>query len=219
MWAKSSTGRTQPSRREISITSSTVPSSRTRPITSTPNGTARSLPSSRSRSSAELLDDGVDRVRALAAEQEARVEDDDLGARRDRDSGRVVEHPDRHPLLLVPLDVAHEAGDRRVDGERDAGLAGELAEALGPRVVHPELLLEVDLAGGVTRARAEARRQPQGSPGREREQGRNGALPSGAALAARERAALADDAVPRSARPPGRRRAAPFRKPGTTPSP
>jgi len=52
MWAKSSTGRTQPSRREISSTSSRLPISRTRPITSTPKGTARPLPSSRSRSSA-----------------------------------------------------------------------------------------------------------------------------------------------------------------------
>ncbi len=40
-------------------------------------------------------------------------------------------------------------GDRRVDGERDVGLARELAEALGPRIVHPEPALEVDLAGRV----------------------------------------------------------------------
>ena len=32
-------------------------------------------------------------------------------------------------------------------GEDDVGLPGELAEALGPRVVHPELPFEVDLAG------------------------------------------------------------------------
>ena len=51
------------------------------------------------------------------------MEDDELGAARDRDAGRVVEHPDRHPLLLAALDVPHEAGDRRVDGERDAGVA------------------------------------------------------------------------------------------------
>src|ERR671935_4002 len=51
MCAKSSTGRTHPHRREISTTSSALPSSRTRPITSMPKGTARSLPSSRERSS------------------------------------------------------------------------------------------------------------------------------------------------------------------------
>ena len=34
-------------------------------------------------------------------------------------------------------------------GEDDPGVAGELAEALGPRVVHPEPALEVDLAGRV----------------------------------------------------------------------
>jgi hypothetical protein len=51
MCAKSSTGRTQPQRREISTTSSAVPSSRTRPITSMPQGTARSFFSSRARSS------------------------------------------------------------------------------------------------------------------------------------------------------------------------
>ena len=49
MWAKSTTGRTQPARRLISTQSSSEPRSRTRPITSIPNGTARSLPSSRSR--------------------------------------------------------------------------------------------------------------------------------------------------------------------------
>jgi len=51
MCAKSRTGRTQPTRDAISITSSTEPSSRTRPITSIPNETARSFFSSRSRSS------------------------------------------------------------------------------------------------------------------------------------------------------------------------
>ena len=96
---------------------------------------------------AQLLDDGVDRGLALAAEQEARVEDDDLGPGRLRDAGGVVEHPDGHVQLLAALGVTHEAGDRRVDREDDAGLAGQLAEALGPRVVHPELPLEVDLAG------------------------------------------------------------------------
>ena len=119
MWAKSSTGRTQPSRREISSTSSRLPISRTLPITSTPKGTARPLPSSALSQLGELLRDGFDRSRAGAAEQEAGMEDDRLGAGGLGDPGRVVEHPDRHALLLVALDVAHETGDRRVDREGD----------------------------------------------------------------------------------------------------
>ena len=82
------------------------------------------------------------------------MDDDELGAAGDRDAGRVVEHPDRHPVLLVALDLAEEAGERRVHGEDDPGLAGELAEPLGPRVVHPEPALEVDLAGACSRAPA-----------------------------------------------------------------
>ena len=58
---------------------------------------------------AELRDDVVERRLALAAEQEARMEDDHLGAAGHRDARRVVEHPDRHPVLLVALDVAEEA--------------------------------------------------------------------------------------------------------------
>ena len=73
------------------------------------------------------------------------MEDDGLGAGDLRDPGRVVEHPGRHPVLAVALDVAHEAGDRRVHRERDPPLARELPELLGPRVVHPEPGLEVDL--------------------------------------------------------------------------
>jgi len=97
----------------------------------------------------ELLDDGVDRVRALAAEQKARVEDNQLGARGLRDPGRMVEHPDRHTLLLVAFDVTHEACNRRVYREHDPGVAGKAAETLRPGVVHPELAFEVDLAGRV----------------------------------------------------------------------
>jgi hypothetical protein len=149
MCAKSSTGRTQPRRREISTTSSAEPElahpahhldpERNRPI----------LPFEPFRSSPELLDDGVDRLLARAPEQKAGMEDDELRAGRLRDPGRVVEHPDRHVQLLAALGVAHEAGDRRVDAEDDAPRAGELAEPRRERVVHPEPLLEVDLAGGV----------------------------------------------------------------------
>ena len=168
MCAKSSTGRTQPSRREISTTSSTEPRSRTRPITSIPNGTSRPLPSSRSRSSPSCSHDRVDRLLARPAEQEARVEDDHLGARRLRDPGRVVEHPDRHVQLLAALGVAHEPGERRVHRQRDVRLARDLAEPLGEVVVHPEAALEVDLARREAaleqrldrRLRALARRHP-----------------------------------------------------------
>src|SRR5262249_12330373 len=85
---------------------------------------------------------------AVAAEQEAGMEDDDLGAGRLRDAGGVIEHADRHVQLLAAFGMAHEARDRSVDGQNDVGLARQLAETLGPRVVHPELPLEVDLAGG-----------------------------------------------------------------------
>ena len=67
----------------------------------------------------ELLDHGGERLLARAAEQEAGVEDDELRAGGDRDAGRVVEHPDRHAVLLVALDVAHEPRERRVHREDD----------------------------------------------------------------------------------------------------
>ena len=98
---------------------------------------------------AELLDDRGQRLLACPAEQEAGVEDDRRGAAGRGDARRVVEHPDRHPVLLVALDLAEEAGERGVHRERDAGLSRELSEALGPGVLHPEAALEVDLAGAV----------------------------------------------------------------------
>src|SRR5512132_2963058 len=61
----------------------------------------------------------------------------------------MVEHADRHPMLLVTLDVTHEARERRVDGEGDPGFACEFSEPFGPGIVHPEAALEVDLAGPV----------------------------------------------------------------------
>src|SRR4029077_10342703 len=97
---------------------------------------------------AELLDDGRERVLARASEQEAGMEDDELGAARGCDAGGMVEHAGRHVELLAALGVAHEAGERRGDGERDPGVPREPAERRGEAVVHPELLLEVDLAGG-----------------------------------------------------------------------
>ena len=77
------------------------------------------------------------------------MEDDELGTAGDRDARRVVEHADRHPVLLVALDLAEKACERRVHGQRDSGLAGEPAEPLRPRVLHPEAALEVDLAGAI----------------------------------------------------------------------
>jgi len=98
---------------------------------------------------AQLFDHGVDRRVALAAEEEAGMEHDDFRAGRLCDARRMVEHPYSHVELLAALGVAHEACDRCVDGEDDARVARELAELLGPRIVHPELPFEVDLAGRV----------------------------------------------------------------------
>src|SRR5262249_21128654 len=99
----------------------------------------------------ELLDDGVDRVLAAPSEEEAGVEHDELGAARGDDSGAAIERPYRRgELPPAGLEVAHEAEQRRVDGERDVVLACQLAEVLGERVVHPEAALEVDLAGRVS---------------------------------------------------------------------
>jgi len=75
------------------------------------------------------------------------VEDDWLGSRGFRDPGRVVEHPGCHVQLLATLGMSHEAGDRGVHGEGDLGLSRQPAELGRPVVVHPELALEVDLAG------------------------------------------------------------------------
>ena len=94
----------------------------------------------------ELRDHRRDRLLSRAAKEETRVEDDRLGAGHLRDSGRVVEHAGRHPVLAVALDVAHESSDRRVHRERDPVAARELPELLSPGVLHPEPGLEVDLA-------------------------------------------------------------------------
>ena len=157
MCAKSSTGRTQSSRDAISTTSSIEPRSRTRPITSIPNGTRDPcLPAAPQL--AELLDDRVDRLLTRPAEQEPGVEDDQLGARGLRDSGRVVEHPDRHVELLPALGVSHEAGNRRMHRQGDVVLARESPKSRGEVVVHPEPSLEVD--SQADRPRSSRDRQP-----------------------------------------------------------
>ena len=77
------------------------------------------------------------------------MEHDELRTARFRDAGGVIQHPDGHVELLAAFRMTHEAGDRSVDRQDDPRVAGERSEPLGPRVVHPELGLEVDLAGAV----------------------------------------------------------------------
>ena len=149
MWAKSSTGRIQSTRsrdREHVVDRPELAHSAHH---LDPERHAAALLLEPLAELAGLLDDVVERLLPLAAEQEAGMEDHELGAGRDRDPCGVVEHPDRHVQLLAALRVAHEAGDRRMDGEDDPVLPRELAEPLGPRVVHPELALEVHFAGGI----------------------------------------------------------------------
>jgi hypothetical protein len=45
--------------------------------------------------------------------------------------------------------MAGEGEERRVHRERDLVLVRDLGEPLGPRVVHPEPALEIELAGGI----------------------------------------------------------------------
>ena len=108
MCAKSSTGRTQPVRREISMTSSSEPSSRTRPITSTPNGTARSFFSSRSRSSPSCSTTASSASSRVRPSRKPGWKTTGAAPRGFRDPGRMVEHADRHVQLLAALGVAHE---------------------------------------------------------------------------------------------------------------
>ena len=150
MWAKSTTGRTQCTRRLISTQSSSEPKSLTRPMTSIPNGHGAALPLQPLAHERQLLDDGVDRRLTAPAEEEAGVEDDHLRAAGCGDPGAAVERPERgRPLAPARLEVPDPAEERCVHREREVVLAGELAESLGPRVVHPEPGLEVDLAGVV----------------------------------------------------------------------
>src|SRR3970040_906627 len=138
MCAKSRTGRTQPVRREISTTSSSDPRTRPRPTPPRPEGTPPPLASEPLPKCAELLDDGSERVLAASPEQEAGMEDDELGSARRRDPGTAVEraHGGRE-LSPAGFEVPHEAAERCVHGEGDVMLAGQLPEALCERVVHP----------------------------------------------------------------------------------
>src|SRR4051794_28301879 len=99
---------------------------------------------------AELLHDGRDRVLVGPAEQKARVKYDHLGPARSCDPGAPVERSDRGgELPSLGLEVTHEPEQRRVHRQRHVGGAGDLAELLGPPVIHPEAALEVDLTGVV----------------------------------------------------------------------
>ena len=123
----------------------------------------------------ELLHDRVDRVLPAASEEEAGMEDDELGAARGDDAGAAVERADGgRELAPARLEMAHEPEERRVDGEGEVVLARELAEALGERVIHPEAALEVDLARGVAALRAGARRPPRATRGTAFGPGRRG---------------------------------------------
>jgi DNA ligase D-like protein (predicted 3'-phosphoesterase) len=62
----------------------------------------------------------------------------------------MIEHPDRHAVLLAPLGMTEECGDRGVHGEPDIALARQRAKLLGVAPVHPEAALEIDLARGVS---------------------------------------------------------------------
>ena len=120
---------------------------------------------------AELLDDRVDRGFPWPLEKKTGVEDHDLRAARRGDAGAPVERADRRgELAAARLDMAHEAEERRVHGERDVVLAGELPEPFRERVVHPEAALEVDLARGVAPLDKDLdcglRRLARGHPGR-----------------------------------------------------
>ena len=107
---------------------------------------------------AELLDNICDCPVAFAAEEEARVEDDHLGAGSLRKTRRVIEHAERHLELLLALDMSHERGERCVHREHDVLGAKRLAERRRSVVVEPEAAPESDLAGPIATGREEARR-------------------------------------------------------------
>ena len=124
---------------------------------------------------AELGHDGVDRVLPAAPEEESRVEDDELGAARGDDARAPVECPDcRRELPSARLEMAHEPEQRRVDGQGDVVLTGELAEPLRERVIHPETALEVDLARRVAALQENLGSPPPATRGTACGQGRRG---------------------------------------------
>ena len=136
-------------------------------MTSMPNGTAAVLPLQPLPERAELVDHRSDRVLPGSAEQEARMEDDDLRPARRRDARASVESPHgRGELPAGGLQVAHEPEQGSVDRERDVGVARDLSEPLCERVVHPEPALEVDLARAVAALEDELERRLRRLAGR-----------------------------------------------------
>ena len=117
----------------------------------------------------ELDDHRVARLAAFASEQKSGVDHDRCRTARHGDPGGVVEHPDRH-VMLAPavLGVTRERGEGGVDRERDAGFAGERAEAMGVVPVHPEAVAKVDLSRVVTACDQQLDRLVGGIAGRER---------------------------------------------------
>src|SRR6476620_8311579 len=99
---------------------------------------------------AELVDDVRNRLLPLAAEQEARMEDDEPCAAGLGEARGVVEHPERHLELLASVRMAHECRERSVHGEDDVRGGGCRAEERRSLVVEPEAADEADLAGPVT---------------------------------------------------------------------
>ena len=96
----------------------------------------------------QLGDDRGQRILARPSEQETGM-DDDRGCPTGRSQTRgVVEHADRH-LMLPPavLHVTQEGGQRRVDGQCQARVAGQRAQALRIIPIHPKPVAEIDFAG------------------------------------------------------------------------
>ena len=56
------------------------------------------------------------------------MEDDHLGAGRLGDAGGVVEHANRHPVLLAAIEVPEERRERRVHGQDEVAIPREPAE-------------------------------------------------------------------------------------------
>ena len=102
---------------------------------------------------AELFHHIGNRAFPFAAEEKSGMEDDEPGAGGLRKTCRMVEHPERHLVLLLARDVPEERGERRMHGECDVGVAEGLAKHRRLVVVEPETACKSDLAGLVAAGR------------------------------------------------------------------